>query len=354
MAPVVEIRTNGYCHDRVAVRFTPTTPYRLAVRSFVVPAKQSNRSSTRTFVKPADSNTPTSSASSRAPAIQPVQRSMSRSALSGRTSPMTMSANLRATAWLQDSRDLADGRGLVWHQVEHAIRDHDVDGRVVEREARRIAITNVDVREAAAVAPAIARSRIAAVMSTPIARPCGPIRLAARSKSVPAPHPMSSTTALPSIGAIACGFPTPANDAVTATGSCTSSIVVISEPRGCVGGTAVKMKLRVRRGRDPTVHRLNLVPERCDVEFHRARQGHRSPPLTSNVTHARNITRSCQRLRRWSPCRRVRSGLSRRGCRAGASPCSIGNPAARHSGNPSTNRRARRRLFLSSSTARSA
>ena len=40
---------------------------------------------------------------------------------------------------------------------------------------------------------------------------------------MPAPHPMSTTTASRLIGAIACGFPTPAKDAVTVDGSCISS-----------------------------------------------------------------------------------------------------------------------------------
>jgi hypothetical protein len=62
------------------------------VRSFEVPPKQSNRWVIATSVNPPLLNTSTSSASSRAPAIQPVQRSMSRRALSERASPMTMSA----------------------------------------------------------------------------------------------------------------------------------------------------------------------------------------------------------------------------------------------------------------------
>ncbi len=127
-------------------------------------------------------------------------------------------------------------------------------------------------------------------MSTPIARPSGKMRLAARSKSVPAPLPMSSTTELTSIGAMACGFPTPANDEMTSPGSRASSHGHIRASR-LRRGPAVKMKLRVGRGGDPPVHRLNLAAEGCDVEFHRACQGHRSPPLTSNVTHARDVTR---------------------------------------------------------------
>ena len=65
---------------------------------------------------------------------------------------MTMSAILRAATWLQHSRDLADGGGgLVWHQVENAIGDYGVDGRVFQPEARGIAITDFYVRQAGRV-----------------------------------------------------------------------------------------------------------------------------------------------------------------------------------------------------------
>jgi hypothetical protein len=76
----------------VANRFTPITPYRPTARSFAVPAKQSNRLVIATLRSPTEVKTSMSSASSRAPAIQPVHRSISRKALSGRTSPMMMSA----------------------------------------------------------------------------------------------------------------------------------------------------------------------------------------------------------------------------------------------------------------------
>jgi hypothetical protein len=59
---------------------------------------------------------------------------------------------------------------------------------------------------------------------------------------------------------------------------------VVSEPRGRVRGSPVKVKIRIWRDGDPTVYRLNLAAEGCDVEFHRACQGHRSPPLTTSGT----------------------------------------------------------------------
>ena len=46
-----------------------------------------------------------------------------------------------------------------------------------------------------ALAAARARSAIASVMSTPMARPSGPTAFAANSRSIPAPQPMSTTVA---------------------------------------------------------------------------------------------------------------------------------------------------------------
>jgi hypothetical protein len=36
--------------------------------------------------------------------------------------------DLRASAWFQHTRDLPDSVRLVWHEVEDAVRDHDVNG----------------------------------------------------------------------------------------------------------------------------------------------------------------------------------------------------------------------------------
>ena len=46
---------------------------------------------------------------------------------------------------------------------------------------------------------------------------------AAKSRSVPAPDPMSTTVAPAGFGAIACGLPTPANDSDTGRGIFDSS-----------------------------------------------------------------------------------------------------------------------------------
>jgi hypothetical protein len=99
-------------------------------------------------VKPAVAKTPTSSASSRAPAIQPVQRSISRMALSGRTSPMTRSAICTRPPASAHARSRGQ-RCFVGHETEHAVRDDDIDCRVLDREVHRIAVPDVDVPEAA-------------------------------------------------------------------------------------------------------------------------------------------------------------------------------------------------------------
>jgi hypothetical protein len=57
--------------------------------------------------------------------------------------------DLRAPTGLQDPRDLADGFRLVRYEVEHTIRDDDIDSRVPHRKIRRITVPDIDIREAA-------------------------------------------------------------------------------------------------------------------------------------------------------------------------------------------------------------
>jgi hypothetical protein len=61
--------------------------------------------------------------------------------------------DLRATATLQYPCDLADSPCLVRHKVEHAIGDDDIDRRVLDRQIRRITITDIDVSKAATLSP---------------------------------------------------------------------------------------------------------------------------------------------------------------------------------------------------------
>jgi hypothetical protein len=86
------LQSDTAVHGRVAARFTPIAPYFRAVRSFLVPPNGSNRCVIRTPVKPADSNARAISASGRAPAIQPVHKSMSRLIDSDSSFATTMSA----------------------------------------------------------------------------------------------------------------------------------------------------------------------------------------------------------------------------------------------------------------------
>ena len=71
---------------------TPCTPNLRATRSFDVPPKGSKCSVIRTAVNPTASSTDRSSASGRAPAIQPVHRSISRLIVSDSSLATTMSA----------------------------------------------------------------------------------------------------------------------------------------------------------------------------------------------------------------------------------------------------------------------
>ncbi len=64
-----------------------------------------------------------------------------------------------------------------------------------------------------------ARSSIDAVMSTPIARPDGPVIWAAMSRSVPAPHPRSSTISPGVTGPCCQGLATPAKLAALSSGT---------------------------------------------------------------------------------------------------------------------------------------
>jgi hypothetical protein len=74
-----------------ACTFTPATPYFRATRSLDVPRNGSKRSAIATVRKPMCVSTETSSASGRAPAIQPVHRSISRLIVSESSLATTMS-----------------------------------------------------------------------------------------------------------------------------------------------------------------------------------------------------------------------------------------------------------------------
>jgi hypothetical protein len=56
---------------------------------------------------------------------------------------------LYAPATFQHPCDLADSPRFVWYEIEYAIRDHDIDRCVLDWQIHRIAVPDIDVREAA-------------------------------------------------------------------------------------------------------------------------------------------------------------------------------------------------------------
>jgi hypothetical protein len=96
---------------------------------------------------------------------------------------MITSATLQAAAGTQYA---VERRLLVGHEVDHAVGDHGVDARVVDRERLDQSLVRLDARSPIPHALEAARSNIARVTSTPIARPSAPVICAATSRSVPA------------------------------------------------------------------------------------------------------------------------------------------------------------------------
>jgi hypothetical protein len=85
-------RPSFYARRFAAKTFTPATPNLRATFSFEVPRNGSNRSRISTPSNPTSASSHRSSASGRAPPIQPVHRSMSWRIDSGSSDPTTMSA----------------------------------------------------------------------------------------------------------------------------------------------------------------------------------------------------------------------------------------------------------------------
>ena len=146
--------------------------------------------------------------------------------------------DLQAPARAQHPVDLVEHRVLVGHEVDDAVGDHDIDRRVGERQRLDQRFVQLDVRESHLAALARARSSIAAVMSTPIARPSGPVICAAISRSVPAPQPRSSTTCPGSMRPSVQWFATPAKLSTRRVGDARELGLGVAElPRpGAAGG----------------------------------------------------------------------------------------------------------------------
>ena len=76
-------------------------------------------------------------------------------------------ADREAPTGAQDPRRLAEHRGLVGREVDHAVGDHDVDRGVGERNVLDRALQELDVLDAGLALVAPASSSISSVMSTP-------------------------------------------------------------------------------------------------------------------------------------------------------------------------------------------
>ena len=144
---------------------------------------------------PAATSTRACSPSRRAPAIQPVQRSMRLRASSETSWWMHDVGELQSAAGSQDAVDLVEHRVLVGHEVDDPVGDHDVDRAVGERELFDQRLVKLDVGQ-----PHRRRARARAVEHRRSSCRCrslgpdGPVICAAISRSVPAPQPRSSTT----------------------------------------------------------------------------------------------------------------------------------------------------------------
>ena len=132
--------------------------------------------------------------------------------------------DLQPAARAQDAIDLVEDDVLVGQEVDDAVGDDDVDRRVLDRQRLDERLVELDALRAPSRGRSPARaSSMAVVMSTPIARPAGPVICAAMSRSVPAPHPRSSTTDPGSIRPSSQWLATPAKLSTVASGTRASS-----------------------------------------------------------------------------------------------------------------------------------
>ena len=113
-----------------------------------MPSATSCVNSTETSSNPAASRPASYSPFERAPAMQPTK--LPRSARSSAVSRSSATTSLIAdpAAGPQHARDLRQHRRLVDREVDHAVRDHDVDGVRRQRDLLDDALEEVDVRQA--------------------------------------------------------------------------------------------------------------------------------------------------------------------------------------------------------------
>ena len=154
---------------------------------------------------------PRASSTLAAPATQPVSAATLFASAVGHRRRRDDVGDREATAGLEHAERLAEHRGLVGRQVDHAVREDDVDGAVGDRQVLDLAEPELDVRRARACA-ALARAfaTISAVMSTPITRPRRADLLAPRGSSRSRRRCRGRARSRPAASAaIACGLPQP-------------------------------------------------------------------------------------------------------------------------------------------------
>ncbi len=122
-----------------------------------------------------------------------------------------------APAGAQHPCGLSEHLALVGGEVDHAVRDHDVDGVVCERDVLDVALDELDVFDAGVARRWRVRGR-ASRRSCRARSPCRsePTRRAEISTSAPAPEPRSSTVSPSCRSATAVGTPQPSEASTAA------------------------------------------------------------------------------------------------------------------------------------------
>ena len=81
---------------------------------------------------------------------------------------------LHSAAGAQHAVELREDGILIRHEVDHAVRDDDVERRVLERQQLDLPLDETHVRDVEFSGCALARSSIAGVMSIPVTEPSAP------------------------------------------------------------------------------------------------------------------------------------------------------------------------------------
>ena len=99
---------------------------------------------------------------------------------------------------------------------------------------------------------------------------------------MPAPHPMSTTTASGLNRSDCVRISDTRKGCSDGRRQLHQLVLVIPKPAGRVFRSTVEVKLAVGISGNATVHHSDLVPERFDVKIDRAHQRHRLPPSARN------------------------------------------------------------------------